>query len=206
MPKVTEEHIEARRHQIMDAAAACFCRNGFHQSTMQEICRQAELSPGAIYGYFASKEEIIESMIRERQAQTATIMEAIRGRGGTLEVLDEMADVFFVNLEDPQKCAVNVELWAEALRSTRMRELVLNELANITGPIAEIVEQAQESGEINEALDPQAVAQVMVSFFDGLVLQKATDNRIDVWKYVAVMKAMMGGSFWQANGKVKERS
>ena len=190
----------------MDAAAACFCRNGFHQSTMQEICRQAELSPGAIYGYFASKEEIIESMIRERQAQTATIMEAIRGRGGTLEVLDEMADVFFVNLEDPQKCAVNVELWAEALRSPRMRELVLNELANITGPIAEIVEQAQERGEINEALDPQAVAQVMVSFFDGLVLQKATDSRIDVWKYVAVMKAMMGGDFWQANGKVKERS
>jgi len=206
MPKVTEEHVAARRHQIMDAAAACFCRNGFHHSTMQDICRQAELSAGAVYGYFASKEEIIESMIRERQAHTASIMEAIRGRGETLKVLDEMADVFFMHLEDPQKCALNVELWAEALRSPRIRELLLTELANIGGPIAEIVQQAQGRGEINAALDAQAVAQVMLSFFDGLVLQKATDSRIDVWKYVAVMKAMMGGSFWQANGKSRERS
>jgi len=181
----------------MDAAAACFCRQGFHHSTMQDICRQAELSPGAVYCYFESKEEIIESMLRERQGATAAIIEAVRGHGSTLQVLDELSDVFFSNLENTQACALSVELWAEALRSPRIRELLLNELRNVSKPFIEIVRNAQERGEINPALDAEATAQVMISFFDGLILQKATDSSVDVWKYVAVMKAMMNGSFWQ---------
>lgn len=197
MPKVTEAHVEARKRQIMDAAAACFCRKGFHHSTMQDICQQAELSPGAVYCYFDGKEEIIESMVRERQSATAAIIEAIRGYGDTLQVLDELADVFFSNLANSQACALSVELWAEALRSPRIKEMLMSELDNVSGPFAEIVRGAQEAGEINPALDQQAVAQVMISFFDGLVLQKATDSSIDVWKYVAVMKAMMKGMFWQ---------
>ena len=39
MPKVTEAHLEARREQILDAAAECFARKGFHRSTMHDICR-----------------------------------------------------------------------------------------------------------------------------------------------------------------------
>jgi hypothetical protein len=48
MPKVTEAHLEARRRQIVDAAAACFSQRGFHQTTMQDICKQAALSPGRL--------------------------------------------------------------------------------------------------------------------------------------------------------------
>ena len=59
MPKVTQAHLEARRQQILDAAFGCFARQGFHQTTMQDICREAELSPGAVYRYFDSKEAII---------------------------------------------------------------------------------------------------------------------------------------------------
>jgi AcrR family transcriptional regulator len=58
-PKVTEAHVEARREQILEAAAACFSRKGFHQTTMQDICEAAQLSPGAVYTYFPSKESII---------------------------------------------------------------------------------------------------------------------------------------------------
>ena len=52
MPKVTEAHLEARRQQIVNAAFACFSLNGFHQSTMQDICQEAHLSPGAVYRHF----------------------------------------------------------------------------------------------------------------------------------------------------------
>ncbi len=202
MPKVTEAHLEARKHQIMDAAAACFCQQGFHHSTMQDICRQAELSPGAVYRYFSAKEEIIESMVRERQRASAAIIEAVRSHGTTLRVLDELADVFFSHLENPQECALSIELWAESLRSPRIREMLLSELRNVGAPLTEIIGSAQKAGEINQRLDAEAVAQVLISFFDGLILQKATDNSIDVWKYVTVMKAMLNGTFWQ-RGKLE---
>ena len=48
MPKVTEAHLEARRQQVLDPAFACFARQGFHQTTMDDICREAGLSAGAL--------------------------------------------------------------------------------------------------------------------------------------------------------------
>src|SRR5262249_5925610 len=65
MPKVTQEHVDARRRQILSAAVRCFAREGFHRTTMQDIFREAELSPGAVYSYFAGKDELIVAIIGE---------------------------------------------------------------------------------------------------------------------------------------------
>ncbi len=197
MPKVTEAHTEARTQQILDAAAACFAQKGFHHTTMHDICQLAELSPGAVYRYFAGKEEIIEAMIRGRHATSAALVEAISGAGDTQHILEALADTFFAELDNPNSCALSIELWAEALRSERIRDLLQGEICAIRRPFTEIIRRAQERGEINQRLDAQAIAHVMISFFDGLVLQRAADSEIDVRKYVAAMKAMMGGSFWR---------
>ena len=52
----------ARREQILDAAEACFVRNGFHRTTMSDLAREAAMSPGNFYRYFASKEYIVLEM------------------------------------------------------------------------------------------------------------------------------------------------
>lgn len=49
----------ARREQILDAAEACFVRNGFHRTTMADLAREAAMSQGNFYRYFASKEDIV---------------------------------------------------------------------------------------------------------------------------------------------------
>jgi AcrR family transcriptional regulator len=58
MPRVTDEHKENRREQIMDAAGRCFARQGYAQTTMQDIFAEAELSAGAVYSYFKSKSQL----------------------------------------------------------------------------------------------------------------------------------------------------
>ena len=65
MPKVTEEHVEARRRQILSAALRCFAREGFHRATMQDIFREADLSPGAVYSYFNGKDELMMAIVAE---------------------------------------------------------------------------------------------------------------------------------------------
>src|SRR3954464_11109027 len=44
-----------RRSEILSAAQTCFARPGFHQTSMQEICAEAGMSPGNLYRYFRSK-------------------------------------------------------------------------------------------------------------------------------------------------------
>lgn len=199
MPKVTDAHIEARRQQILDAARACFSRKGFHQTTMHDICQEAELSPGAVYRYFPSKEDIIATICSEADQRNRSLIKAIEERGSTLQVLEELADTFFSlldNIAARESMCVDIELWSESLSNPRIGAVMQRGFENVCEPLAEIVRRAQARGEINPSLDADATAQVLLSFFEGLVLQKALDSSIDVWKYVAVVKAMMGGSFW----------
>lgn len=53
---------QLRRLQIMDAAKQVFCREGFTGATMDEIARQAELSPATLYLYFKNKNELYASL------------------------------------------------------------------------------------------------------------------------------------------------
>lgn len=198
MPKVRKEHLEARRQQILRGAAACFARKGFHQTTMEDICRQTELSMGAVYRYFAGKEQIIAAIAEAARERHRELLEAMRGGTSTLESLERLAHTFFSMLEyDAEVWALDPELWAEALRNPTIRRVVGATARGVRATIAETVREAQEQGEVNPELDPEAVARVIVSFFEGLVLQKALDPRLDVWQYVTVMRAMLTGLFWQ---------
>jgi len=197
MPKVTEEHLEARTRQIVDGAAACFSTRGFHQTTMQDICKQSALSPGAVYRYFASKEEIIEAMVSERRRAGVALIEAVsREHTNTLARMEEIADLFFSRLEDASGCALDVELWAEAQSNPRVREMMQADADEFAGAFEAMIAAAQERGEINPAVNPRAVAQLMSSMFQGLVLQRSIDPGIEIWPYVEAIKAMMGGRFW----------
>jgi TetR/AcrR family transcriptional regulator, transcriptional repressor of aconitase len=49
VPKVSEQYLQDRCSEILDAAAVCFARSGFHKATMRDIVRESGLSAGAIY-------------------------------------------------------------------------------------------------------------------------------------------------------------
>jgi TetR/AcrR family transcriptional repressor of uid operon len=53
---------EAQEERILTAAMNCFIRSGFRGASMNEICSEAGMSPGALYRYFPSKEAIIEKI------------------------------------------------------------------------------------------------------------------------------------------------
>ncbi len=201
MPKVTEAHLEARRRQILDAASACFARQGFHQTTMQDICREADLSPGAVYRYFAGKEEIIAASCEDCQGQNQALIEAVTGQSDdTLEVLDRLTDAGFGQLDEPgaqEHMRMNIQFWAEALRSPEVMEgLGRSGFGTWRNALAGIIQRAQQRGEVNPSLEPESAGRVLLSSWLGLVLQKAFDPQVDVAKYVAVLKAMHGGRFW----------
>lgn len=69
---------EETRRRIYDAALQSFRDNGFEQTTMRDIARQAGVALGAAYYYFASKEAIVLAFYEEMQE---------RGHDTTLEAI-----------------------------------------------------------------------------------------------------------------------
>jgi len=78
------EHRRAlSRDQILSAAEIVFARNGFHDASLREIAELAEFSVGAVYSFFAGKEDIYRAIFLRRAAEFMPEMEEVIGRPGT---------------------------------------------------------------------------------------------------------------------------
>lgn len=57
--KVQAQLVDARRDQILEAAATVFAEKGFHAATIKDIARAAEIADGTIYIYFKNKTALL---------------------------------------------------------------------------------------------------------------------------------------------------
>jgi TetR/AcrR family transcriptional regulator, transcriptional repressor of aconitase len=192
MPKVSEQHLEQRRRQIMEAALACFSRQGFHRTTMQDIVRESGLSAGAFYRYFESKEAIVAALAEEHHRSEAATLAEVDTAAGATEALTELVRTSLGRLDNDNERRwrrVTVQLWAEALRDPRIMEVARNGLDGPLDTVARIVARGQRDGTLPSGLDPQAAARVCAAIFQGLVLQQAWEPDLDVSAY---MDAVLG--------------
>jgi AcrR family transcriptional regulator len=65
MPKVTPEHVQARRAQILEGARRCFARWGYDGATVPRLEREIGLSHGAIFNYYSSKLDLFIALAQE---------------------------------------------------------------------------------------------------------------------------------------------
>jgi AcrR family transcriptional regulator len=203
MPKVLPQYLELRRQQIVEAAAVCFSRRGFHQTTMQDICDEAELSPGAVYRYFRSKEEIIEGMGEYRQRDNADRLAQAMAKGSTIDTFDELLKVFFINrdkAEFDEYCALTIEFMSEAPRSERIRQSLSQTSKAVREGLEKLIEESQKRGEVNSTLEPEAVARTMIALYQGFLTQRIVDPDLDVYAYTQAAGSLYGGTFWTGNG------
>ncbi len=199
-PKVSEEHMEERRNQILDAAVAAFSRNGFHQTTIEDIRLEAELSRGAVYHYFKSKEDIIDG-IRQRSAQQAKAIFAKGAEASDAEsTLLSIIDATVSNMVSPRSVEANrlaMFLWAESLVNERIMAGQLPAFKPYLGVVAEAVSKAQAAGRLATNLDPQAVARLIVGAMIGLQVQLTWEPDIDIGASHRALTSMIMGRFWQ---------
>ena len=66
MPKVSPEYLAARRAQIIDTARDLFSAKGLSDTSMSDIVAASGMSVGAIYRYFASKDELVAAVAEGR--------------------------------------------------------------------------------------------------------------------------------------------
>ncbi len=197
MPKVSKEHITARRKEIIDAAYRCFARKGFHQTTMREIYAEANLSPGAIYHYFDSKDAIIRASFEFDSQRGLALFEVALERDDPLHALYELIDFFFRGLESAAVLAaprVNVQSWGEALINPPLKNAFRQVFDQNLDALMKIISKAQARGEINMTLDPCAVARMLLSLYYGLELQLALYGQVDVEQYAKAVKTLLFAS------------
>ena len=196
-PRVSDEHLEARRQQILDAAERSFSRYGLHDATLERIREEAGLSRGAVYHYFRSKEEIVEAMRRADLAVDETITPTpVAGAAG--QSLADFVTAMVERMTGPDSRdgnRVGVMLWAESLVNARLLEGQARVMETGVRPLEAIVAQAQAEGAVTSELRSRDIADFLLATMMGM--QIFYEWRRDQPERLArVLDAVLAGRFW----------
>jgi AcrR family transcriptional regulator len=195
MPKMSTAHLKARQGEILDAAETCFIRKGLHQTTMHDICEEARLSPGAVYRYFASKEELIDAVAERRiHYEMQLISEAQAETSEAVEALTVLGDKFWSQFCRPdfeRWARLDIEIWPETLRNPRQQARSRERRSILREALTEICRQAVEQGAMWVEADPVTMANLLMSLFRGLQLHKAIDPTVNTQEIIDLLQLML---------------
>lgn len=204
MPKLSDETLSERRQHILEAAYVCFATKGFQGTTIEDVKRQAGVSTGAIYTYFASKEEMMRALLEEardrRRQRLEEAAERAAGQGDPAEVLLRwVAGV--AGTKGRQVARFDVNLWAEALRNPRIGKLARAAIREATKATARAIDAKLEASGVAAPQRSGAAASLVIAMYLGLEVQNAVGMKLDVDGMDGVLRALLPDAFGEPNGQ-----
>jgi AcrR family transcriptional regulator len=180
MTDVMENRVERRRRkaerpqEILEAAFHEFSRNGYAQTTLDQIAERAGVTKGTIYVYFESKEHLFFTMVRDLTKVKFDAIEDMfhRHEGSTVELLRTQFSYIYRDIvEDHRRREVVRMLIAEA---PRFPALVDRYYEEIHRPCVELLKQAIQRGIDSGEIRPSAVTECPLVIIAPIAL-------LDVW-------------------------
>ena len=171
MPKVSREHLEARRAQILDGARRAFAKHGYERATVAVLERETGLSRGAIFNYFPDK----WSLFFELAVQDQIRWNHLIAEGGIDAVVDAIAH------ESPDWLGVYVDL-ARHVRTRPELEAQLEERLKQEEipPARRYFEQLQERGELRDDVTTKEIGEFLNVVLNGIAFNVAAGNEVDL--------------------------
>src|SRR5947209_16197880 len=74
MPRVSQDHLDARRRQILDGARSCFAKFGYEGATVRRLEEATGLSRGAIFHHFKDKESLFLALAEDDAQRMADVV------------------------------------------------------------------------------------------------------------------------------------
>ncbi len=179
-----EREKERRRQQIIVAAKRVFSKKGLSKTTMEDIAKESELSPGTLYLYFKNKEELYASLsLRILQFLSIRVAQVIQDHGeDPSEKLDRLIEAMYEVYEFDPMVIINMFHLQSSETLKHLSPELLTEIKTLSkkalAHIASIFEEGIEKGVFIDR-HPTALADIFWSLFSGVILWEASKNSIN---------------------------
>ena len=150
---------EDRRQRILDAAVRVFARSGYHGARVGDIAGEAGVAHGLLYHYFASKDEVLETVFRENFGELLGRFRAVAAADEPAP--DKLAGIAKILLRtwrnDPALVTVMVR---EVARSPQLQAQV-DEVREAFELIERVIEQGQAEGTFRRDVDARLASWIV---------------------------------------------
>ncbi|MDX6576378.1 MAG: TetR/AcrR family transcriptional regulator, fatty acid metabolism regulator protein [Blastocatellia bacterium] len=166
--KTSRNGAAGKREAILRAATRVFARNGYFNSKVADIAREADVADGTVYLYFKSKEEILHSIFDQSMAEAIaagkTLIEKLSDPG---EKLRRIAALHLERLGADRELAVVFQV--ELRGSTKfMQEFSAAGFAEYLGLLRQTFAEGQRSGVFRKDLNAKLVSKILFGALDEM--------------------------------------
>lgn len=179
------------RQRIIDAAVACFARNGFHGASMQQICAEASMSPGALYRYFPSKVSIIAAIAEAEREQHKEFFERLAQADDPVDALVSIGADKLEQMLEHDSASLCAEIIAEAARNPDVRGMFDRNLAEARAHIVAALKRGQERGMVDPEVDVETACHLIMAMGDGLSIHKGLDPGLTAERIRPVLQRLL---------------
>mgnify|MGYP005991676591 CR=1 FL=1 len=176
-PKVSQEHKEQRRSNLLKAAREVFSEHGYENTTMKHVMERAGVSRGGLYQYFDNKDDLFEALIESEQ------FEVIEGSiQAMLKQQGSYWDVLLMSFLGENKEATNnmdalapskLEYFITGRHDKSKQEHARTRFSQAYQMTTNIIEEGVNAGEFKPKFDPEVMAKAIISHIDGLAVDHA---------------------------------
>lgn len=177
-PQLTARQQRARdtRARLFTAAAELFDANGYHQTTVEQIVRRANVAKGTFFLHFATKDAVIAELIRAqvkgaRKARARVLAE----RSGPVERL--RATVLGLGRMAGVSRTLSRATLAAALANPELGEEADTLVREVYETMIDDVRDAQQAGALVADPDAETIAQVLIASYLGAALHFTSSPR-----------------------------
>ena len=158
---------------ILKAAENTFAQKGFHEATISDIAKNAEVSEATIYEYFSSKEELLFSIpaetIHQYQEKNHEILEYIQGAANKLKFLIYRHLKLYASNPDYANVVMLILKGNRNFLKTEAYKIVQRSARNTT----QVLEEGIQNGEFKPNLKPYLVRAMIWGTIEHLVTRKS---------------------------------
>jgi TetR/AcrR family fatty acid metabolism transcriptional regulator len=156
-------------HQILEAAVRVFAGQGFHQSTVAQIAKEAGVADGTIYLYFKNKDDILVQFFSVRTKQVfESFREAVDAAENSTDKLRNLVRRHLAEFQRDKDGAVVYQV--ETHQNSRLAETQIRKMSKMYRDlISEIIEQGQQEGAIRKDLYVGLVKRFIIGAVDEVI-------------------------------------
>lgn len=153
---------------------------------MHDICRAAGVSAGALYVYFASKEDLIAGICERDRAKLAGELTQLADAPDLVSALGKLAQHYAVD-QPVYKRLIVLEMGIESTRNPAIASIFRSVDQFVIESFAKLFERARQQGRIAPHLDTQTLARVVATIGDGMFWRRAIDPTHNPQSLVTVL-------------------
>ena len=167
MPRVVPEYKEEARTRILTAANQVFGEKGYRQATMDDVAKKLGVSKGALYLYFASKEELFEAIARaEPVAFKEILYSTFSEKKNPLESAGEFFDKMLKRYGSTS--GLSFEIFSEASHNPGLRKILKKTQDEYAATLMSYLEEGRKRGFIARDLDLRFITYALIALWNGI--------------------------------------